>query len=355
MNRTELLKKLLPGFLPLFVFIAADEIWGTEVGLIVAVVFGMGQLVFTLIREKRLDKFVLFDTGLIIVLGLVSILLENEIFFKIKPALIGVILVAILGISAFTPHNFLLGMSKRYMKGIEMNQVQLKQMTTSIRIMFFIFLVHTALVFYSAFYMSKEAWAFISGGLFYILFGVYFAYEFIRTKLKVKKQQSEEWLPVVNEEGKVTGKMPRSSLHAGKKILHPVVHLHVINKSKQIYLQKRPADKLVQPDRWDTAVGGHLGLGENLDAGLRRETKEELGITEFEAKLIGRYRWESELEAELVFMFLTVYNGIISPDPDEVVEGRFWTVKEISASLRKGIFTPNFEAEFEILRKKKIV
>ncbi|MFH2095329.1 MAG: NUDIX hydrolase, partial [Bacteroidota bacterium] len=63
MNRTELLKKLLPGFLPLFVFIAADEIWGTEVGLIVAVVFGMGQLVFTLIREKRLDKFVLFDTG----------------------------------------------------------------------------------------------------------------------------------------------------------------------------------------------------------------------------------------------------------------------------------------------------
>jgi len=29
---------------------------------------------------------------------------------------------------------------------------------------------HTAFVFYSAFYLSKEAWAFISGGLFYILF-----------------------------------------------------------------------------------------------------------------------------------------------------------------------------------------
>jgi hypothetical protein len=37
MSRTELLKKLLSGFIPLFVFIAADEIWGKKTGLFVAV------------------------------------------------------------------------------------------------------------------------------------------------------------------------------------------------------------------------------------------------------------------------------------------------------------------------------
>ena len=41
MSRVELLKKLLPGFIPLFVFIAADEIWGTKTGLIVAVGVGV--------------------------------------------------------------------------------------------------------------------------------------------------------------------------------------------------------------------------------------------------------------------------------------------------------------------------
>ncbi|PIX35786.1 MAG: NUDIX hydrolase, partial [Bacteroidetes bacterium CG_4_8_14_3_um_filter_31_14] len=37
----------MPGFLPLFVFIAADEIWGTEIGLIVAIAFGVVQLIIT--------------------------------------------------------------------------------------------------------------------------------------------------------------------------------------------------------------------------------------------------------------------------------------------------------------------
>jgi hypothetical protein len=37
MSRTELLKKLLPGLIPLLVFIEADEICGTKNGFIVAV------------------------------------------------------------------------------------------------------------------------------------------------------------------------------------------------------------------------------------------------------------------------------------------------------------------------------
>lgn len=88
MSRIELLKKLLPGFIPLFVFIAADEIWGTKTGLIVAVAVGIAEMVWVAAREKRLDTFILFDTLLLVVLGAVSILLENDLFFKLKPGLI---------------------------------------------------------------------------------------------------------------------------------------------------------------------------------------------------------------------------------------------------------------------------
>jgi hypothetical protein len=41
MKRTQLLKILLPGLLPLIVFILVDEFYGTTAGLIVAVAFGI--------------------------------------------------------------------------------------------------------------------------------------------------------------------------------------------------------------------------------------------------------------------------------------------------------------------------
>ncbi|PIY02755.1 MAG: NUDIX hydrolase, partial [Bacteroidetes bacterium CG_4_10_14_3_um_filter_31_20] len=97
----------MPGFLPLFVFIAADEIWGTEIGLIVAIAFGVVQLIITYFKEKRLDRFTLLDTALIVVMGGISLSFNNDIFFKLKPALIEIILCLILGISVFTPANIM--------------------------------------------------------------------------------------------------------------------------------------------------------------------------------------------------------------------------------------------------------
>jgi len=182
MSKTEFLKKLLPGFIPLFVFIAIDEIWGTRAGLIAALVIGVGEMGWIWFQEKRLDKFVLFDTGLLFVLGSVSILLDNDIFFKLKPGLVELILCAVLALSAFSKLNIVGMMTQRYMKDLELNELQMNQMRKSMRLMFFVFLAHTILVFYSAFYLSNEAWAFISGGLFYILFGVVFVFEFVKQK-----------------------------------------------------------------------------------------------------------------------------------------------------------------------------
>ncbi|HPL05481.1 MAG TPA: hypothetical protein PLG05_09935, partial [Bacteroidales bacterium] len=62
MKKIEILKMILPGLLPLLVFILADEIWGTTIGLYVAIGVGLVQLLLIYIKEKKLDKFVLFDT-----------------------------------------------------------------------------------------------------------------------------------------------------------------------------------------------------------------------------------------------------------------------------------------------------
>ncbi|MFA9392006.1 MAG: septation protein IspZ [Prolixibacteraceae bacterium] len=364
MKRSDLIKKLLPGFIPLFVFIAADEIWGTKVGLIVALVVGLLELMYTYIKEKRFDRFILMDTALLMALGGVSILLDNDIFFKLKPAIIEVIMCVILALSAFTRIDIVGGMSQRYLKGIEMNEAVQQQFKRTLKMMFWIFSGHTLLVVYSAFFMSKEAWAFISGGLFYILFGVYFAYEYLQQKRKLKNQsaqlpieeryEDEEWLPVVDEEGKILGKVIRSQVHNGSLILHPVVHLHVMNHNKHLFLQKRPETKLIQPGKWDTAVGGHIAFGEDVKTALQREAYEEIGLKDFTARPIGNYVFESEIERELVYSFLSYDFKGIKLHSEEVLEGKFWSQKQIQQNLGKGIFTPNFELEYHKQLKDKI-
>ena len=358
LDRLSLFKKLLPGFIPLFVFIAADAIWGTEVGLIVALAVGVFELVFTYIKEKRFDKFILLDTALLMVLGSVSLLLHNDVFFKLKPALIEGIMCVILAMSAFTKVDVVGAMSQRYMKGIEMNDRVKKQFKRSIQSMFYIFTAHTLLVLYSAFYLSKEAWAFVSGGLFYVIFGVYFLYEFVHQKRKGKKAQlpenDEEWLPVVDDDGKVIGKAPRSACHRGEKILHPVVHLHVLNTRKHLFLQKRPEDKEVQPGKWDTSVGGHIAFGEDLQTAMKREAYEEIGLKTFSVRMLASYKWDTDVELELVYSFVSYDYKQINLHSDEVKEGRFWSPKQIEQNLGKGVFTPNFEYEYQHFLKPKL-
>lgn len=336
--------------LPILIFIAADEIWGTKVGLMVAISTGLIELVYTYFKEKRFDRFILFDTGLLVAMGGISLLLENDIFFKLKPAFINLIFCIVLGLSAFSGKNLMLLYSQRYFKGLTLGEEQQSAMQKMIRIMFWFMSGYTVLVTYSAFFMTKEAWAFISGGLFYILFAVIFVWQIVSNRFKNKQLAEEEWLPLVDEEGKITGSAPRSAVHGAPGKLHPVVHLHVINKHGEIFLQKRPLNKLVQPGKWDTSVGGHISYGETIEQALMREAYEEIGLKDFKFQAIARYRWDTDIESELSFSFVTQHDGPFTINPAEVDEGRFWSYNEIEHSLGKDIFTQNFEKEFSILK-----
>ena len=97
---------MLPGLVPLLIFILADEIWGTMVGLYVALGFGIAEFLFYYIKDKIIDRFILLDTLLLIVLGAISIVFENDLFFKIKPALIEAILLAVIAFSLWGQEIF---------------------------------------------------------------------------------------------------------------------------------------------------------------------------------------------------------------------------------------------------------
>ncbi len=160
-----------------------------------------------------------------------------------------------------------------------------------------------------------------------------------------------EWFPIVEPNGMVTGRSSRDYCHSGAKPLHPVIHIHIIDRFSRIYMQKRSMRKDIQPGKWDTAVGGHVSYGESILEAVYREASEELGFTEFNPIHLVTYEFESAVEKEMVNVFAVVGSYELRPDADEVDEGRWWELEDIDANIGKGIFTPNFESEFQMIRK----
>lgn len=354
-NKNELVKNFAVGFLPIFIFIAADELYGTTAGLIAAIISGLAYMIYYYIRFKKVETMILVDTGLILAMGSISLIFENDLFFKLKPALIELILAVILGIHAFSSRPILLDMQKRYMGEIEMPAAQLHMLKQLSRLLFVVIVLHTIAIVYTAYFSSKEVWAFVSGGLFYILFGIILAGQWLYMRFfrnaPAPRQSAEEWVNLLDAQGKIIGKAPRSQVHGNPDLLHPVVHLHIFDSKGRLFLQKRADSKDLYPGFWDTAVGGHISSGEDLKYALIRETSEELGIVPESAQLLFRYIMRNEYESELVHSFKMKHDGPFTPNPKEISEGRFWTQFEIKKFLGKNVFTPNFEQEFTMLQK----
>lgn len=157
----------------------------------------------------------------------------------------------------------------------------------------------------------------------------------------------DEIFPLVNEQGDVIGQATRGECHSGSKLLHPVIHLHVFNTKGELYLQKRSATKDIQPNKWDSSVGGHIDLGETPEIAALREAREEIGLHNVSIHYVQKYIIETDIERELTYCFYTISNETPQADMEEVTDGRFWTITEIQEQLGKEIFTPNFELDFK--------
>lgn len=167
-----------------------------------------------------------------------------------------------------------------------------------------------------------------------------------------KKASNEEMFPVIQEDGVVVAMADRTYCHSGSHLLHPVVHLHIIDRQERLLLQKRSMKKDLQPGKWDTSVGGHVIYGESVMEALFREAEEEIGLIDFNPIYLGSYRYDTEKDSEYVIMFAAVGTFAVHPDCDEVDECRLWTIKEIEKGIKKEFFTSNFATEYKQIKSQ---
>jgi NADH pyrophosphatase NudC (nudix superfamily) len=53
----------------------------------------------------------------------------------------------------------------------------------------------------------------------------------------------------------------------------------------------------------------------------------------------------------MVNVFAVIGSYDLHPDLEEVEEGRWWDIADVDAAMGKGVLTPNFESEFQMIRR----
>lgn len=332
--------KFFTFILPLVIYFIADWLWGLGVAVALSMLFPLFFIARTGIKEQRLDKEAISDLCLILIFGALDLIGYPQL---VLPSTI--IVLMLLSLCNVVDLYSLSGGEQ--IKVLMRNPYAKKNMREGqARVMAWAFVALAFAIYTSVSPESALTQWINEWGIATILI-VYIASEIIVGRYKYYKYRKVEWVPLMTEEGKVVGACPRPFVHNGSHWLHPVVHLHVFN-GNEILLQLRPLTKKIQPGKWDTAVGGHIANKEQIKDALQREVWEEIGLRNFEAKLVKNYVWNCEAESEYVFSFMTNASGPFeTKNVGEVDELKFWSLSEIEMGIEQNIFTPNLVYELE--------
>lgn len=350
--------RILTFILPIVVYFVAEWLLGPLYAMAIAIATTLIFAVVDFFKTGRIAASHISDIIIIVVFGLIEYYFASQqgILYIVTPIMIA----ALLFLALHTRFNIFASMGGGMLGMLLRNPYNRYNIRRTMRRMILWCFVMAFAYYYSLSYPETKLALWINDYMLFTVFLGYIATEIVVSRITRHKYKNCEWVPIVDEktsdhECKIVGQAPRPLVHNGSHWLHPVVHLHVIDNGR-LLLQLRPNTKKIQPGKWDTAVGGHIVSGEDIQKSLKREAWEEIGLRDFKAQLICHYVWRSKVENEFVFSFVTEHGGPFMPkNAGEVADLKFWSKKEIEEAFNDNIFTPNLEHELRswILNKLK--
>ena len=146
-------------------------------------------------------------------------------------------------------------------------------------------------------------------------------------------QNPDELFDVVDAHDRVTGQMSRREVHA-RGLRHRAVHILVVNRAGQVFLQKRSMAKDLFPGTWDSSAAGHVGAGEDYDGTALRELEEELGCRPGRApQRLFNIKAREETGQEFVWVYRVEAEGPFTLQADEIAGGAWFSPAEIDRWL----------------------
>jgi len=151
-----------------------------------------------------------------------------------------------------------------------------------------------------------------------------------------------EKLVLVDDFDRPMGSADRRAIH-DQGLRHRAVHLFIVNRDHELFLQKRSWRKDQHANRWDSSAAGHVDAGESYDDCASRELSEELGITA-DLERIGSITASDKTGQEFISIYRGSHDGPIRYNALEIETGGFFKLGTIDVWIEKRPedFAPGF-------------
>ena len=177
---------ILGSIIPIVLFTLIEDHWGLEAGLIAAIIYAIGEFIFEYWTSKTISKMTLYSNLLIIGLGIISLVFNDGIWFKLQPAIIELVIAFILFGSTLRKTPILLGMIQQQQG--EISNPILKDFIISLNWKIAVFFVLQSIVAtWAAFDWSTENWALLKGIGLPVSLIAYMIIEILFFRRKIKR------------------------------------------------------------------------------------------------------------------------------------------------------------------------
>lgn len=158
----------------------------------------------------------------------------------------------------------------------------------------------------------------------------------------------EKELILVNSDDEVVGYAKKLPIHE-QGLLHRAFSIMVFNDKNEVLIHKRAVNKYHSGGLWTNACCSHPLKDEPLEITLHHKLQEEMG---FDCELTYKYNfiYKAEFkngltEYELDYVYEGLYNGVVSPNPDEASEYKWVSLDEVKndAVLNPELYTEWFK------------
>ncbi len=185
-NQSKTLHLLIGGVIPLIAFTVIEDIYGVKAGLIAGLNFGFGEVIFELIKYKKVSLTTWLSNSLLFFLGMISLYFDDGLWFKMQPAMIeGMMFIFLLG-SWTLKKPFLKSMIEKQNPEIPEN-VKVAFSSITVRLSLF-FLFHCLLAVYAALYWTTAQWALLKGVGLTVSLILYLVIEILFIRFKIQKE-----------------------------------------------------------------------------------------------------------------------------------------------------------------------
>ncbi len=172
---SQALSLFFAGLLPVIAFTLIEDHYGTIAGLIAGMVFGFGEITWEIFRYRKVNKITWIGNGLLLVLGGISLISSEGIWFKLQPALMEALFALFLWGSLLFKKNLIVFLAAQ--QGQSFPPALNQRMNGMCFRMGIFFALHAGLATWAAFYWSTTAWALLKGLGFTGSFVVYMLLE----------------------------------------------------------------------------------------------------------------------------------------------------------------------------------